>query len=220
MSASAPTTSVSPEVVTRRLLYCGLVAGPLFVLAFLLEGWTRGDGYDPMRHPGSSLALGDYGWTQTVNFLVCGVLTVLFAAGLWRSGVGRAGAVLVGLWGIGLIGAGAFRTDPVSGYPVGTPDALEHYTTLGALHDGFSLPGFFALAVAQVVLARGRGWRWLVYSLLSATTFLVFFFLAGQGFDQNASLVDAAGLFQRLCAITGWTWTVVLAVRVLTRRAG
>jgi len=203
----------------RRLVYCGLVAGPLVVLAFLLEGWTRGDGYDPMRHPVSSLALGDHGWTQTVNFLVCGILTVLFAAGLWRAGVGRAGAVLVGVWGVGLIGAGAFRTDPVSGYPLGTPDALDHYTTLGALHDGFSLSAFLALAVAQVVLARGHGPRWLAYSLLSATMFVVFLILASTGFSQNAALVDVAGLFQRVSVIAGWTWTVVLAVLVLTRRA-
>ncbi|TDO49182.1 uncharacterized protein DUF998 [Kribbella sp. VKM Ac-2527] len=106
----------------------------------------------------------------------------------------------------------------MSGYPLGTPDALD-YATLGALHDGFSLPAFLGLALAQVVLARGRGWRWPTYSLLSATTFVVFFLLAGQGFSQAESLVDMAGLFQRLSVIVGWTWTVVLAVRLLTRRA-
>lgn len=34
-----------------------------------------------------------------------------------------------------------FRADPVSGFPIGTPP-LPDYTTLGALHDGFSLPAF------------------------------------------------------------------------------
>lgn len=203
--------------MTRRLLACGFVAGPLFVLAFLVEGAIKSDGYDVVRHPVSSLALGEYGWAQTASFLVCGTLTVLFAIGLWRSHlVSRVGAVLIGIWGLGLIGAGLFVTDPVSGYPVGTPDALE-YTTVGALHDGFSLPAFLALALAQVVLARGSGKGWAVYSLLSAAGFIVAFLLAGTGFSQNEPWVDVAGLFQRISVIIGWTWTVALAVRVRSR---
>ncbi|WP_433162135.1 DUF998 domain-containing protein [Kribbella sp. CA-247076] len=203
------------NLTTRRLLSCGLVAGPLFVVAFLIQGAVKGSGYDWMRHPVSSLALGDHGWVQTANFLLTGLLTLAFAVGLWRSGL-RVGAVLIGVWGVGLIGAGLFVTDPVSGFPVGTPDAID-YTTVGALHDAFSLPAFVALAAAQVVLSRGRGWKWLVYSLLSATAFLVCDVLASSGFGQTAVLVDVAGLFQRLAVIIGLTWTVLLALRVLRR---
>jgi hypothetical membrane protein len=200
--------------MTRRLLYCGLVAGPVFVLTFLIEGALKGDGYEVLRHPVSSLALGDWGWIQSANFLVGAMLTILFTVGLWRSrAVARAGAVLIGIWGLALVGAGLFRTDPVSGFPLGTP-ATSEYTTSGALHDGFSLPGFLALAAAQVVLARGQGRRWLVYSLLSATAFLVMFLLASAGFSQTEPLIGIAGLLQRLAVIIGWTWLVALAVRV------
>ncbi len=66
---------------TKALLACGAIAGPLFVLVFLVEGATRA-GYDPLRHPVSSLALGDHGWTQIANFVVAGLLTLAFAAGL------------------------------------------------------------------------------------------------------------------------------------------
>ncbi|MFI7062197.1 DUF998 domain-containing protein [Kribbella sp. NPDC050124] len=203
------------QQVNNRLVECGLVAGPLFVLTFLIEGALKGSGYDPMRHPVSSLALGEHGWVQTANFLVCGLLTIACAVGLWRSGL-RAGAVLIGIWGLGLVGAGIFVTDPVSGFPVGTPDAVE-YTTIGALHDGFSLPAFLALALAQVVLSGGRGWKWRVYSLLSATAFAATFVLAGTGFDQTESLVDVAGLFQRLAVTIGWAWLFALALRVRRR---
>ncbi len=205
----------SRRLVTDRLLSCGLVAGPLFVIAFLVQGALKGSGYDALRHPVSSLALGPNGWVQTVNFLVTGLLTVAFAIGLWRSGL-RAGGALIGVWGIGLFGAGLFVSDPVSGFPVGTPPTID-YTTLGALHDGFSLPGFLALAAAQVVLSRGQGWKWPTYSLLSATAFMVCFLLASSGFSQTASLVDVAGLFQRLTVTIGWVWTVLLALRVLRR---
>jgi hypothetical protein len=199
----------------RRLVSCGLAAGPFFIIVFLLEGAFKGSGYDALRHPVSSLELGANGWIQVVNFLVVGLLTIAFAVGVWRPRL-RAGAVLIGVWGVGLLGAGLFVTDPVSGFPVGTPPTSD-YTTSGALHDGFSLPAFLALAAAMIVLSRGHGLKWLLYSLLSATAYLVCFGLASAGFNQAASLVDVAGLFQRLAVTIGWGWTVVLAVRVLRR---
>lgn len=70
-------------VVTKTLLACGAIAGLLFVLVFLLEGATRAN-YDPLRHPVSSLALGDYGWVQSANFVVAGLLTLAFSVGLRR----------------------------------------------------------------------------------------------------------------------------------------
>jgi hypothetical protein len=71
-------------VKTRTLLVCGVIGGPLFVAIFLIEGVTRA-GYDPLRHLFSSLALGDSGWTQIANFVVAGLLTLVFAAGLRRA---------------------------------------------------------------------------------------------------------------------------------------
>ena len=96
------------------LLACGIAAGPVFTLAYLLEGARRKD-YKPLRHPVSSLALGP-------AFLMAGLLSLAFAVG----------------------GAGAFRTDPVSGYPAGTPDRIHDHTRAGALHDGVSLGSFFS----------------------------------------------------------------------------
>jgi hypothetical membrane protein len=203
----------------RWLLSCGVVAGPLFVAVFLIEGELKPD-YDPMRHPVSSLALGPYGWTQTVNFLVTGLLTVAFALGLAHfSGVRRkVGAALVGIWGIGLIGAGLFVTDPVSGYPPGTPVFPEEPTTAGMLHDLFSVPAFFALWTACFVLAWGASRRWALYSVLSGIVVFVAFAVSGVGFSQDESAVDIAGLAQRISVIAGWTWLTVLAIRV--RRTG
>ncbi|HEX6711507.1 MAG TPA: DUF998 domain-containing protein [Rubrobacter sp.] len=156
---------------TRTLLGCGVIAGPLFVVMFLAEGATRA-GYDPLRHPVSSLALGDYGWMQTANFVVAGLLTIAFAAGMWRALQSPRRSIwvpfLVGVWGIGLLGAGIFPTDPVSGYPPGTPDQLTGYSLHGAIHDlAFSLPGFVALAAACFVFCRRFAARgelgWVVY---------------------------------------------------------
>jgi|SRR5215212_7050210 len=115
-------------VMTKAFLAYGMIAGPLFVVVFLFDGATRAN-YDPLRHPVSSLALGHYGWVQSANFFVAGLLTLAFSVGLrstLRVGKGSTwGPLLVGVWAIGLLGAGVFVTDPVSGHPPGTPDRLS-----------------------------------------------------------------------------------------------
>jgi hypothetical membrane protein len=201
----------------RLLSIGGAVAGPLFVTTFLVEGALKPD-YNPMRHPVSSLALGPYGWTQAANFIVVGLLTLAFAVGLLRlPGVRQViGASLVTIWAIGLIGAGIFMTDPVSGYPPGTPPMPVEPTTAGRLHDLFSVPAFLGLGLACFVLAAGGGRRWRAYSLLTGVAFLVTFFLSGVAFSQEA-FVDVGGLWQRISVTIGWVWITTLAMRQLLR---
>jgi predicted PurR-regulated permease PerM len=208
--------------MTRFLLLCGALAGPVFVGTFLLEGARRPD-YDPLRHPVSSLALGDAGWTQTTNFLLAGVLTVAFTIGVRRvlreRGHNTWGSLLIAIWGVGLIGAGAFVTDPISGYPRGTPDIPTHTTTAGALHDIFALFGFTALATACFVFTRWFRRRsrpaWAVYSAVTGAAFAVFFLLALAGLTQTEPLASVAGLMQRTAVTLGWIWISALAVFLL-----
>ncbi|MGV9453104.1 DUF998 domain-containing protein [Streptomyces sp. NPDC003635] len=191
-----------------------MAAGPLFTLAYLLEGASRVD-YKSCRHPVSSLALGRAGWAQTVSFLFTGLLSLLFAVGLWDTGPSRWGALLICVWAVGLLGAGAFRTDPVSGYPVGTPDQLQHPTRLGALHDLFSLIGFLALALACFVFALSTSLGWAFYSIVSGVLFATTMALASVAFSQHQRWGDLGGLFQRVSLTIGWTWQTLLAVRLL-----
>jgi hypothetical protein len=99
-------------------LACRVIDGPLFVVVFLVEAATRA-GYDSLRHPVSSLALGDHGWTQTANFVITGLLTLAFAVGLRRAFWPPEGStwapLLVGVWAVGLLGAGTLVTGPLSG---------------------------------------------------------------------------------------------------------
>jgi Protein of unknown function (DUF998) len=206
-------------LLIRAQLTCGAVAGPLFLFTL---GGTRAH-YDPIRHPGSSLELGPYGWLQQVNFVVAGVLTLAFAAGLRRAlrpGRGALwGPLLIGVWAVGLIGAGIFVTDPVNGYPPGTSDAVARPTLHGSLHDLLSVSGFVALCVAFLVLARrfaadGR-WASVAYSVGTAVVFAVAFGLASAAFQQAGALVAVGGLFQRVAAVAGWAWLTLLAARLL-----
>jgi Protein of unknown function (DUF998) len=210
------------DVITRGLLWCGVAAGPLFLLTALAEGATRAD-YHPLRHPVSSLALGPDGWMQVANFLVTGALYLSYAVGLWRAPmtvVGtRIGTILIGAAAVGLLGAAAFVTDPVSGYPPGTPNAAGDYTTSGALHDLLSTPTFFGLPAAGFVFGhwfrRSGNRRWAIYSIGSAVMMLIFFGLASAAFNQVPVLVSFGGLFQRAAVTTGFAWLTGLAIRTL-----
>lgn len=218
----AAATPERPPSRTNRLLDAGLLAGPLFTAVYLAEGALRNDDYSWLRHPVSSLALGPQGWEQIANFELCGLLVLLFAVGLRRSLRPGPGAValplLVAVWGAGLLGAGAFLTDPVGGYPTAATPVTWH----GQLHDlAFSLPGFAALALAMltaaVAFARRRS-AWLaMYSALSAVAFLVLFAVATIGFAGTDPWAAAAGLWQRLCVSIGWLWLTLLAANLRRR---
>jgi hypothetical protein len=207
---------------TAVLLACGAVAGPLFVVVFLVAGALRVD-YDPLRHPVSSLAIGGQGWVQVASFLVTGALLLAFAVGLRADGdAGTWVPVLLGLVAVGLLGAGAFLTDPVSGYPLGTPPQPFDTTPSGTLHDLFSAPVFLALPAACFVLARRLHVRgrtgWALGSVAAGVVFLAAFGIAGLGFAQHPLFVAVGGLFQRLALVVGFGWVAALAVQRLARR--
>jgi Protein of unknown function (DUF998) len=155
-------------MATNRLLACGIVAGPLFLTAWLVQAFTRA-GFDPTYHPLSLLSLGGLGWIQIASFVVTGGLYVACAAGIRRAlRPGRAGTwgpILVGLNGLGLIVAGVFVTDAGAGFPPGVPAGPpERVTWHGVLHEvGFAL-AFLSWVAACLVFrrrfaARGqRGW--------------------------------------------------------------
>jgi hypothetical protein len=142
----------------RILLAYGAIGPVLFVLVFLIEGAARGGGYDPLRHPISSLSIGGLGWIQAMNFLMVGLSMLAFAVAALRAPQrARSGTwapLLIGLAGIGLFGAGIFTTDPIYGYPTTAPLALAQFTLRGHLHDGFSILVFLGIPVACLVLCR------------------------------------------------------------------
>jgi hypothetical membrane protein len=209
----------SDEKKTKALLACGAIAPPLFIIVFLIEGVVR-PGYNSLRHPISSLSIGEQGWMQITNFIFTGMLLLAFAFGLRRlfqlPGKKFHGPLLIGLVAIGLIGAGIFSTDPLFGYPEDKPLALAQYSVHGHLHDFFSLFVFICLPLAcfsfrKKLLADDK-YGWANYSVFTAIKMLVTFVLAGIGFKQLAGFEDIAGVLQRLSICIGWIWMMLLAI--------
>jgi hypothetical membrane protein len=82
MATSANIKQERP-LLLRLLLACGALGPMIFIVVFLIAGATRSD-YSPLRHPISSLSIGELGWVQIADFVVTGSLLVAFAAGLRR----------------------------------------------------------------------------------------------------------------------------------------
>jgi hypothetical protein len=207
----------------RRLLRCGIWAGPAFAATFLAEGAAR-DGYRPLHHPVSPLALGPRGWIQTANFAVTGALCLAGAAGLRladdRQPGSRTGSVMVAAAGAGLIASAAFRTDPVGGYPPGTPDTPARFSRAGTAHNLAAVPVFFGLPAAAACYGlasrrSGQPPRFAAYCAATAVAMPVTAALAGAGYGRSSSLGGYGGLLQRASIITGFAWLTAVSARAL-----
>jgi hypothetical membrane protein len=214
--------TVRTPTSTRLLLASGVIAGPFFTLAWLLESSTRSD-YDPMRHPISSLSIGAHGWTQSVAFIVTGLLMIAFAIGLRRVLLARGRFVwaprLIAAIGVGLLGAGFFVADPSNGYPLGTPALPLQYTLPGRLHRLFSALVFLGIPLASFNLARRFAqWGdpgWAAYSRVTGIAFVAAFVLTTAGFVQAGGLAPIAGLLQRVALTIGFVWLTTLALHMM-----
>ncbi len=200
--------------LTRILLLCGAIAGPLFILTVLIQDYTV-PAFNPRLQPLSLLSLGEWGWVQIVNFVLAGVLNLLYAGGLWRRlHPGRAGTwgpLLIGAYGLGLISVGVFRTDPANGFPPGVT-AATHPSWHGAIHALGGLFVFVMLSAALAVFVRlFLAWKerwWAFYCLASAVLILLIFFT---GFSNATFMARTL----RLATLIGWMAASVIAIKLL-----
>jgi hypothetical membrane protein len=220
METSAQSAGEQP-MATRLLLACGVIGSLLNIVVLLILGATR-PGYNALLIPDSSLELGEGGWIQITNYIICGVLLLGFAIGLrrvLRTGRGSTwGPILLGLFGLSFIGIGIFVTDPVLGYP---PGASSTPTVPGTLHNLLGQLQFISLAAACFVLARreaadsaSRGWAW--YSV--ATGLLVV--ASDIVFVLTFKILDGGpvGLIARIGIIVSGCWVALLAVRLMRKQ--
>ena len=211
-------TSVNWRLTTRLFIACGVIGPLLFVVVFLIEGVTRSH-YSVWHNFVSDLSLGQQGWEQIGNFLICGVFVLCFAVGLrqvLQSGRGSLwGPMLFGLFGVGLIVVGLFVTDPVNG-----PQTFH-----GTIHNDITPIVFISVIAACFVLARRfaghPNWKgWVPYSLVTGILVGVFFIATNvvATLDQKGILHGApVGLLQRTAIIIGWGWIALFAFRLLRK---
>ena len=99
--------------------WAGMIGPAVFVTVFTVEGWLRA-GYDPRSTFISELSIGPRGWIQILNFIVLGILFLVFTWGVaaeFRDGkASQAGPVLLAIIGFSFLVSGPFVTD-VAGTP-------------------------------------------------------------------------------------------------------
>ena len=218
ITTSGAVSSGTATTVTRALLACGIVAGPLYIVVALVQALTR-DGFDLTRHAASLLSNGDLGWIQITNFVVTGLLIVACAVGMRQvlhpGRGGTWGPLLVGSYGVGLVAAGVFVADPAEGFPPGTPpgtpDAVSWH---GALHFVVAGIAFLSLIAACFVFARRfaslgqRGWA--AYCVAIGVIFFAAFAGVASGSGDAGLNVAFA-----VAVVLGWTWVSVIAARLM-----
>jgi Protein of unknown function (DUF998) len=220
ISNDGTTISASPETtreLTRMLLACGVIAGPLYTLVGVIQLFIR-PGFDIRRHALSLLSNGDLGWIQITNFLVTGLLVIAGALGMRQalraSRGGTWGPRLLGLYGVGLIGAGLFSADPALGFPPGTPADATAISWHGMLHFLTGGIGFLTLIAACLVFARRfaalRQPSWAAYSVATGVLFFAAFFGIASG-SRGAGVSVAFAV----AVVLAWVWISLMAARLM-----
>ncbi len=205
-SLRVTTTRATKVNTTAALLACGAVAGPLFLVVVFIQAITR-RGFSMTIHPPSLLSLGDGGWIQVANFIVCGLLFVAAGAGLRRATRATWGPILIACVGAGMVIGGLFSADPGLGFPAGAPAGQPTTMTWHAmLHlTGFGI-GYSALVAACFVYAR-RYW----YSAIAGGVTALCFVYVMSGLSHG-NLIPLW-----LALVVGWTWISIIPARQLAR---
>jgi len=201
---------------TRWLLICGLLA-PLLLGAFMVAAWRLTPDFSFLTEPISRLGSlsSPHPWVMNAGFIVAGILTYVFAYGLYlrlgRNVIAKIVWCLLMIDGFGIVLSGIFHTD--SG-PVGAMTTVE-----GMLHSAFAQVAFFALLIGIVVFAkavhRSPGWRG--FTRISLVVFVLNLALVLAFLTGKSGIMD--GVLQLSFFAISLTWLMAVSLRAF-RLAG
>ena len=198
--------------VTRSLLGYGVIVGPLYLAAGVIQGFVR-DGFSFKRHPLSVLSNGPGGWVQTMNFALCGAMVIAAAIGIARvRGLKlRKASWFLAVFGFSMILASIFRADAMDGFPVGTPAGPPpSISTMGLMHFAVGALGFICIGVSCLITWRAMS-RYGVPSIARLSVFSGLSVLLGF-FGGFALPLGTLGIW--FAVVMGWVWLTVLSLHL------
>jgi hypothetical membrane protein len=190
--------------VTKSLFGYGVIAGPFYLLASIIDGATR-SGFSFTRDSWSVLSLGPRGWIHVTVFILTGLMVIAAAIAFRRhleKSDGRLAWSFLGFYGLMLIVAGISRPDPTGGA----------FSLHGVVHLAAGGLGFVAFAVQALVLARrffrrsqpGLGWL----SVAAGVLLIVGFGAIASGTSSAAIVLLFTGT-----VILSWVWLSLVSLR-------
>jgi len=199
--------------------WAGIIGPTLFVAIFMLEGWLR-PGYEPLKMYVSELSLGPRGWIQIVNFIVFGVLLLVFTRGVvaeFQSGkAARGGILLLRIIALCYLASGPFVTDPAS-------TARNQMTLHGILHGIFGAIVFTLMPISCFVFLRrfreDPKWQFLQWPTLALGTIsaagVILLSVATKLPNTQNVFNEWLGLIQRTAIVPFMIWLFIFALGLL-----
>jgi len=199
--------------------WAGILGPAIFVATFTIEGWLRA-GYNPISTYVSALSLGPRGWIQILNFLLLGLLLLLFSFGVateFPSGkASRWGVILLMTMAFLFLVSGPFVMDPM-----GTPQT--QVTVHGTIHGIAGAIVFLLMPISCFVFLRRfreeNQWRPFQGWTLALGILVAMAVVALSITSKSPSMInlfqDWFGLIQRFIIVPFMLWVFLFALRLL-----
>lgn len=203
----------------RVLALCG-IAGPILFAVLVTVGGAIYEGYSHATQSVSELGgvEAEHPLLQNINFFILGPMFILFAAGLHlgiRDGRGSIiGPALIGVFGLTVILNGIFPCDA----------GCDAETWQGLTHNGTGLGGFLAGILGIFLVSRrikgDSDWNSLYrFSRMFCAASLVCL-VVWIAVGQIADVESVNGILQRLFVGVWFTWTMVMAFKLISLPRG
>lgn len=201
--------------------WAGMIGSLLFVTVFTVEGWLR-PGYDAFSRFISELSIGPRGWIQIINFVVLGILFLLFSravAAEFREGkASKAGPILVAIIGFSFLVSGPLVTDVA-----GTP--RDQMSLHGLLHGIFGALVFSLSPVSCFVFWRrfreDPNWQhlqgWTLLAGIVTTVAVLLLTIATKIPVTPNVFTPWNGLIQRMLIVPYLVWIFFFALNLRER---
>jgi hypothetical membrane protein len=197
------------SIYTRNVRFfaiCGILAPIIFWFMVIIESLLR-PGYSQLFNFVSDLGVGPLAIIQNINFVVFGILSLIFSLGFIKclpnpkSRSIKAGSWFMILFSIGVLLAGIFPENFMSQNP----------------HNLVSSTAFIAIIAAQLLIWKGltndsdKIWgKYRTYTLISGILSLILVILL----KVSISYGIYPGLFQRAFLLVPWIWIGVSGVKL------
>lgn len=194
----------------------GMIGPVLFVGIFTIEGWLRSD-YHSQEMYVSALSLGTRGWIQISNFIIFGILYLLFTRGVaveFKDGkASKAGPLLFTISAICFLLSGPFVMDPM--------DTIQSQMSLhGMFHGIFGGIVFSLMPINSFVfLRRFRNdpkWRslqwWTFGAGLVISLAVILLTIVTKLPEVRNSFKNWLGIIQRAAIIPYMIWLFIFAL--------